>query len=196
MTALLQAMPPRMPLFTAPYPRSETSRATALNFRDVMVAMSYLDDNTLRIDCSGTVWLGQGCSKTWFGETGVSGWLEKGSYYLSKGLLRDNKNSWPCMQTVLQEAFEAKIRIEYEHVFLGKMYMLLLSWTEGDKTAGYEHRPMLLSFPTSHCNMEGKQLKPGHGGQETLENWINWELGRHYDIEGKVLIARFKSQML
>jgi hypothetical protein len=44
--------------------------------------------------------------------------------------------------------------------------------------------------------MEGKQLKPGHGGQETLENWINWELGRHYDIEGKVLIARFKSQML
>ncbi|CAG9942708.1 unnamed protein product [Clonostachys rosea f. rosea IK726] len=166
MTALLQAMPPRMPLFTAPYPRSEDT----LNFRDVMVAMSYLDDNTLRIDCSGT----------------FKG-LEKGSYYLSKGLLRDNKNSWPCMQTVLQEAFEAKIRIEYEHV---KMYMLLLSWTEGDKNGG------IRTQADGHCNMEGKQLKPGHGGQETLENWINWELGRHYDIEGKVLIARFKSQML
>ncbi|CAH0035452.1 unnamed protein product [Clonostachys rhizophaga] len=117
------------------------------------------------------------------------------------GLSRDDKNSWPHMQAVLQKVFKTKTRKEWEHVFLGEDACVapVLEHKEME-TAGYEHKPMVHlscspSLPVT-AMWEGKQLKPGQGGQEILKNWINWELGRHYDIEEGVFIARPKNQKL
>ncbi|KAM5522835.1 alpha-methylacyl-racemase [Fusarium oxysporum f. sp. phaseoli] len=114
---------------------------------------------------------------------------------LSPGLRREDKRSWPRMQEVFVKTFKEKTREEWEHIFdgLNACVAPVLEDKEMEK-AGYEQRPIvnLTATPARPVDTQwkGKRLSPGHGAEETLKTWMNWEHGEDYAIDQGVYLLR------
>ncbi|KAG5655224.1 hypothetical protein KAF25_001977 [Fusarium avenaceum] len=107
---------------------------------------------------------------------------------ISPGLRREDKRSWPRMQEAFTRKFKGKTRKEWEAIFDGSEACVtpVLEHKEMEQAA-YEQRPMVhLSDSTSRpvdAPWVGNRLEPGHGGHETLRAWMDWEVGKHYNID-------------
>lgn len=42
---------------------------------------------------------------------------------------------------------------------------------------------------------EGRMMAPGEGGEETLREWLGWERGRHFEVEGGGLVLKADAKL-
>lgn len=114
---------------------------------------------------------------------------------------KDDKRCWPHMHGLFEERFRQKTRKEWEMVFddLDACVTPVLEYGELEKT-GYQQRQLvhLQNSPAKPVDApwEGKVLKPGQGGEQTLKEWLGWELGRDYQVgDGQVFEATGRNKL-
>jgi alpha-methylacyl-CoA racemase len=116
---------------------------------------------------------------------------------------RDNRADWPKLKEWFSEKFKTKTRDEWEAIFDGTDACCTPVLTHEDlERQGHDQRPAvtLKSTPAYavHEGAEGrspavgqgkghegsgwseKGLIPGHGGEETLKEWLGWSKGKQY----------------
>lgn len=117
---------------------------------------------------------------------------------------RNNKSDWPALKTFFASVFKTKTRAEWEHIFDGTDACCTPVLTQRDLEArGFDQRPAVTLRETpglaitegdddrsaaegQGIGWEGsgwveKGLVPGEGGEETIERWMGWTKGRHYE---------------
>ncbi len=110
---------------------------------------------------------------------------------------------WPVLYNIFTETFKSKTRAEWEAIFDGTDACCTPVLTHGElEKQSYDQRPAvtLKSSPglAVHEGEEGraaavgqgtgfegsgwdaKMMAPGHGGKETLNEWLGWKEGRHF----------------
>ncbi|KAM5352888.1 hypothetical protein ACJ41O_005610 [Fusarium nematophilum] len=100
---------------------------------------------------------------------------------------REDKRSWPQMHHMFESRFKQRTRREWEAVFgdLDACVTPVLRYPELERE-GYPQRPLvhLQRSPAKPVDTpwRGKVLKPGQGGEQTLKEWLGWEVGKHYEV--------------
>ncbi|KAI8933331.1 hypothetical protein NX059_009955 [Plenodomus lindquistii] len=121
---------------------------------------------------------------------------------------RDNKADWPVLKTFFAKVFLSKTRNEWETIFDGTDACCTPVLTQRDlEGRGFDQRPAVTlrntpgfaitegSDDRSAAEGQGigwegsgwteKGLLPGEGGEETIQRWMGWRKGKHYDeVEG------------
>lgn len=104
------------------------------------------------------------------------------------GIDRSDKRSWPYQREVYTQRFKQKTRKEWEAIFDGTDACCAPVLELGEMEAqNYDLRPAvgLTASPGQASVYDGKLLKPGEGGEETLQNWLGWRKGKDFDVDGK-----------
>ena len=108
---------------------------------------------------------------------------------------RYDRATWPALRETFRKLFLEKTRQEWEHVFAGKDACCtpVLSQAELEEQ-DYEQRPAVglmgspgLPIPQTEA-WSSRNLSPGTGGEEVLENWLGWKRGKDYKVEGGGLV--------
>jgi alpha-methylacyl-CoA racemase len=114
------------------------------------------------------------------------------------GLDRTDKRSWPYQREVYTKVFMSKTRREWEEVFDGTDACVapVLELGEMEK-GGYDLRPAvgLSESPGVGSTYQGKPLREGEGGAETLKAWLGWSQGKQYDVQGGVWALKENSKL-
>jgi len=116
--------------------------------------------------------------------------LQEADIVPERGMSREDKRSWEYMRAVFTARFKTRTRVEWEEVFDGTdaCCVPVLTWRDLEER-DYEFRPMvgLTGSPGREVEMtyEGKLLKTGEGGEETLREWMGWRKGKEWDVGGK-----------
>ena len=116
------------------------------------------------------------------------------------GLDRNDKRSWPYMREVFERRFKEKTRGEWEKVFDGTDACCAPVLELGEmERQGYEQRPAVGLTRSPGRKIEsawvGKQLKPGEGGEERLQEWVGWKKGKDFDIQNGVWVIKDKARL-
>ena len=115
---------------------------------------------------------------------------------------RNERATWPAMREVFRKRFLLKTRQEWEKVFEGKDACCtpVLGQPELEQQ-GYEQRAAVgltgspgLEIPESEA-WKSEGLAPGEGGEEVLETWMGWKMGRDYGVDGGGLVKIEKAQL-
>jgi len=101
-----------------------------------------------------------------------------------------HKAAWEHMRLIFTAKFKSKTRGEWERIFDGLDACCVPVLTYQDlEERDYDFRPIvgLTESPGRKVDMtyEGKALKTGEGGEETLKEWMGWNKGKEWDIGGK-----------
>lgn len=124
---------------------------------------------------------------------------------------REDRKSWPKIKATFEEHFRSRTRSEWEQIFDGTdacvTPVLDMTELEMDPTREGDHRPVVSLSDTPNLEIGGgdgqshgygdgnsgrgapaELLKPGHGGETTLHQWLGWRRGRDFDYENGGLI--------
>jgi alpha-methylacyl-CoA racemase len=149
--------------------------------------------------------------------------LLKGLGLAGKGIedTRLDRTTWPEMESTFTKIFKEKTRTEWEKVFdkTDACCTPVLDYTELKSSPGREgdQRPAvtlrgspsfaLSSGPSSRDPSAGQGpgvegegydaegLYPGEGGEKTLEQWLGWRRGEHFDVENGGLVVKRSSKL-
>lgn len=121
---------------------------------------------------------------------------------------REDQKTWPGMRELFTKTFKAKTRDEWEEVFDGTDACCTPVFEQAElEKAGFDQRPIVTlsnspGFAIQDGEAEGRPasegqgigiegngwttsgLKPGVGGEEVLAQWMGWNRGRHYELNG------------
>jgi alpha-methylacyl-CoA racemase len=116
------------------------------------------------------------------------------------GIDRLDKRAWPYMREVFLKTFKSKTRKEWEAIFDGTDACCVPVLELGEmEAAKYDQRPAVtLSVSPSKMPAdvwEGKHMRAGQGGEETLKQWCGWSKGREYDIKDGMWVGREKARL-
>lgn len=116
-----------------------------------------------------------------------------------KGMSREDKRTWEHQRRIYTARFKTKTRAEWEKIFDGTDACCVPVLTYEDlKERSYDFRPIvgLSESPGRKVDMEyqGRAMKPGDGGEETLREWMGWQRGKDYEVGGKN-VAELKSKL-
>ena len=116
------------------------------------------------------------------------------------GIDRTDKRSWPYMRQVFEKRFRERTRREWEAIFDGTDACAAPVLEMGElEQQGYDLRPAvgLTSSPGRAVEeaWTGKPLKAGHGGEQTLQDWMGWKQGTDYTVSNGALAMREKSRL-
>ncbi|KAI1924704.1 Isopenicillin N epimerase component 2 [Ophidiomyces ophidiicola] len=110
--------------------------------------------------------------------------------------VREDSSTWPYMRSVFEKRFKEKTRKEWEAIFDGTdacaTPVLTMDELEGE---GYDQRLAVdlsdtpgLEFSPQDGGWSADGLSPGAGGEETLNRWLGWERGKHYQVKNGALV--------
>ncbi|KAK4043072.1 CoA-transferase family III domain-containing protein [Parachaetomium inaequale] len=132
---------------------------------------------------------------------------------------RYDRGQWPELRRVLEEAFGGKTRDEWERVFAGTDACCtpVYEYGEMERDRGKEgdQRPAVTLRETPWLAVRkdaenashgqgpgvegegyvGRPLEPGHGGEETLKEWLGWSKGKQFDVEEGGLVLKEKPKL-
>lgn len=134
---------------------------------------------------------------------------------------RNDKDTWPELASLFTKTFKSKTRSEWEGVFDGTDACVtpVLKMNELEKDRGREgdQRPIVTLTKTPNLAIKrgqkegiaalgqgkgvkgdgntGIALRPGEGGEETLNQWLGWKRGKDYDVENGGLVAKFTAKI-
>lgn len=101
---------------------------------------------------------------------------------------RNDRDNWPRLRQIFAQRFKEKTRREWEAVFDGTDACAtpVLSQDELQRS-GFDQRPAvhLVSTPARDISPDdggwtGGGLIPGTGGEQTLQAWLGWKKGSHF----------------
>ncbi|CZR69059.1 probable alpha-methylacyl-coa racemase [Phialocephala subalpina] len=149
--------------------------------------------------------------------------LLKGLGLLGRGIekTREDRSTWPDLKQTFTELFKSKTRSEWEAVFDGTdaccTPVLEYSELQKDGTREGDQRPAvtLRDTPSLAVSSAGPgrdpstgqgpgvkgegytaaMLIPGHGGEETLGQWLGWKRGKDFDVENGGLVRKPSSRL-
>ena len=106
------------------------------------------------------------------------------------GMSREDKRGWEHMRLIFEARFKTKTRVEWEKIFDGTDACCVPVLTYDDlRERDYDFRPIvgLTESPGREVEMtyDGKQLKPGQGGETILKEWMGWQKGKEWDLSSK-----------
>ena len=108
---------------------------------------------------------------------------------------RSDWTTWPILKETFRKRFLEKTRQEWEQIFADKDACCtpILSQAELEEQ-GYEQRPAVglvgspgLPIPQTEA-WSSRNLSPGTGGEEVLQEWMGWKRGKDYKVEGGGLV--------
>ena len=108
---------------------------------------------------------------------------------------RNDRTTWPDLKEVFRKRFLEKTRQDWQLIFAGKDACCtpVLSQIELEEQE-YEQRPAVglvgspgLPIPRTEA-WSSRNLSPGAGGEEVLKNWMGWNRGNEYQVEGGGLV--------
>ena len=131
---------------------------------------------------------------------------------------RDNRADWGKLQEFFAQQFKSKTRDEWEKIYDGTDACVTPVFTHADLEAqGFDQRPAVtLKSTPGYAIQEGDEgreaavgqglgvegsgwseegLKPGDGGEETLQRWLGWSRGRQYDVQGGGLVLKDNAKL-
>lgn len=133
---------------------------------------------------------------------------------------REDRRTWPDMEETFTRLFKSKTRSEWETIFDGTdaccTPVLAYNELENDAIREGDQRPSVTlrntpSFAISQNSSQdssigqgpgveggsynGKPLYAGQGGEATLNQWLGWERGKHYEVENGGLIGKKHSKL-
>lgn len=123
---------------------------------------------------------------------------------------RDDRRTWPELKRTFEEIFRSKTRSEWEVIFDGTDACCtpVLDYAELERKEGGregDQRPAVtltcnpsleISGSGNHGDgYNGAILVPGHGGEETLGNWLGWKRGRDFNVENGGLVKKTSSRL-
>ena len=109
------------------------------------------------------------------------------------GIDRLDKRSWPYQREVYLKKFRERTRAEWEKIFDGTDACVAPVLELGEmERSGYDLRPIvgLTTSPGKGSVYDGKPMKPGQCGEETLGKWLGWRKGREFEVDGKGVWTR------
>lgn len=149
--------------------------------------------------------------------------LLKGLELSGRGIeeTRLDRETWPEMKSTFTRLFKQKTRTEWERVFdkTDACCTPVLDFTEleTDPSREGDQRPSVTlrgspSFAVSNGpssrdpstgqgsgvegeSYEGGGLYPGEGGEETLQKWLGWKRGEHFEVENGGLVIKQSSKL-
>ena len=110
-------------------------------------------------------------------------------------ITRNDRTTWPGLRETLRKRFLEKTRHEWQLIFAGKDACCtpVLSQIELEEQE-YEQRPAVglvgspgLPIPRTEA-WSSRNLSPGAGGEEVLRDWMGWNRGNEYQVEGGGLV--------
>jgi alpha-methylacyl-CoA racemase len=144
--------------------------------------------------------------------------LLKGLGLSGKGIERTrlDRETWPELKATFTKLFKAKTRTEWEKIFDKTdaccTPVLDFDELETDPSREGDQRPAVTlrsspSFAVSNGpptrdpstgqgpgvkgqGYAGEGIYPGEGGEKTLEQWLGWRRGEHFEVENGGLVAR------
>ncbi|EER27717.1 alpha-methylacyl-CoA racemase, putative [Coccidioides posadasii C735 delta SOWgp] len=110
--------------------------------------------------------------------------------------VREDPSNWPFMRSVFEKKFKQKTRKEWEAVFDGTdacaTPVLTMDELEED---GYDQRLVVelsdtpgLKFSAQDGGWSPNPIRPGEGGEETLNRWLGWKRGRDFVVKDGALV--------
>ncbi|KAK4149227.1 CoA-transferase family III domain-containing protein [Chaetomidium leptoderma] len=132
---------------------------------------------------------------------------------------RYDRAEWPELRRVFEDVFRGKTREEWEVVFEGTDACCTPVYEygemEGDERKEGDQRPAVTLRETpwlavrkdasdvSHGQGPGVEgdgyagypLEAGHGGEETLREWMGWSRGDQYEVKGGGLVLKDKAKL-
>lgn len=132
---------------------------------------------------------------------------------------RYERREWPALRRVLEEVFRTKTRGEWEAVFEGTDACCTPVYgygeMEGDARKEGDQRPAVTLRETPYLAVKrgasdashgqgpgvdgegysGSVLEAGHGGEETLKEWLGWSKGDQFEVEGGGLVLKGKAKL-
>lgn len=133
---------------------------------------------------------------------------------------RNDRKTWPELRRLFKTLFKEKLRSEWEGIFDGTDACVtpVLEMGELEKVPEREgdQRPSVTLRETPNLAIKsglttrsasegqgegvpgdgwtGMPLKPGHGGEQLLNQWLGWKRGKDYEVEdgGLVICKRSK----
>lgn len=140
-----------------------------------------------------------------------------------KGLekTREYRKTWPELKSTFGGMFKEKTRLQWEEVFDGTdacvTPVLELGELENDPSREGDQRPAVtlrdtpslalrrgsLTRDASEGQGQGfvgdgwtsEHLRPGQGGEETLNQWLGWKRGKDFEVENGGLIGKQNSKL-
>ncbi|KAL2152508.1 hypothetical protein VTH82DRAFT_5692 [Thermothelomyces myriococcoides] len=133
---------------------------------------------------------------------------------------RPDRARWPELRRLLADAFRSKTRAEWERVFVGSdacctpVYDYAELEEDREAKEGDQRPPVALrdnpflavrkdARDASHGQgpgvegegYTGRPLRPGHGGEEALKEWLDWSRGVQFEVEDGGLVLKDKAQL-
>ncbi|GAB1314993.1 Isopenicillin N epimerase component 2 [Madurella fahalii] len=133
---------------------------------------------------------------------------------------RYDRERWPELRRVLEKVFRTRTREEWEAVFAGTDACCTpvyeypemahdMKGKEGDQRPAVTLRDTLClavskgASDASHGQGPGVEgegyvgypLSPGHGGEATLKEWLNWTRGDQFEVKGGGLVLKDKARL-
>lgn len=132
-----------------------------------------------------------------------------------------DRSTWSELRAIFEQSFKTKTRSEWELIFDGTdacvTPVLEFRELEMDKSREGDQRPVVTlretpalalkrgsqSEDASHGQGEGvkgdgwsgKALRPGQGGEQMLNQWLGWRLGRDYELDNGGLASKRDSKL-
>lgn len=166
---------------------------------------------------AGTGWMAVGALEPQFFAALLEGLGLQGQGWEAK---RYDREKWPELRRALEASFRTRTREEWEAVFDGTDacctpvygYPELardVKGKEGDQRPAVTLRdtPCLAvsrgASDASHGQGPGVEgegyvgypLAPGHGGEATLKEWLNWTWGNHFEVKEGGLVLKDKARL-
>lgn len=110
---------------------------------------------------------------------------------------RYDRDNWPELRELLTKRFKDKTRAEWEKIFDGTDACCAPVLEQAElEDAGYEQRAAVgLSATPSrsidqHAAYNPVGIPPGHNGRDVLKEWMGWQEGRQYAVEGGGIVKK------
>jgi len=125
---------------------------------------------------------------------------------------RNDRKHWPAIADIFTQRFRSKSRAEWERIFDGTDACVTPVLDQAElEESGYDQRPLVTlrdtpglaigpsqgdTRPAHEGQGEGVEgagwsetgLAPGEGGEDILQEWMNWHRGEEYDVDGGGLV--------
>lgn len=103
---------------------------------------------------------------------------------------RKNRDNWPALRSIFEKRFKEKTRDEWEAIFDGTDACATPVLEQGElEKRGHEQGLAVdlsdtpgIPIKKDDGGWKGHILESGKGGQETLQEWLDWKKGRDFDI--------------
>lgn len=109
---------------------------------------------------------------------------------------REFPDTWPHMRKVFKDKFKEKTRSQWEAIFDGtdacatpifEMAELEDSGFDLRLAVGLTDTPGI-NHTADNGGWSGNGLRPGFGGEETIQKWLGWQRGREFDVMNGALV--------